>query len=912
MQRRFQPCWTASGTGATAGPEVSSTASGVPSWLLRAKVLAPEPPAGYVRREPPQRCLEGLLERKLTVLRAPAGFGKTTVLADLASRTREQGLVVGWISLDGDDTPNLFSSYLAAAFEHAGLELTLLNAHDAWSSSPAVQQMGMLARAIELHAAPCLLVLDEVDRLPRRTVQLVDLLVKRAPGNLHVAMAFRSDPGLELAPQVLNGEAMLLGPGDFRFSKADIAEFFQGGLSRRELTAVEKRTAGWPVAVLMYRNVRGGRSAERDANAERLTDNYVGVCVLRDLSAQDRACLLDLAVFDWIDADLVKDVHGTLDSLARVSALSALDGLLLPIGSDGAVRRLHPLVRDYCLALLSAEDPDRRRSLHRRTALALAQRGHLTPAWRHAAHAGDSELLGELIERFGVFDLWLREGVTRVISAGRFLTAEIRAFYPRLELLHCIILRLSSQFDEANALFDAVARKTDDFTRDRDGGNADGLAVDRVFTEGVLVGGADRLPPDELDSRLPAGGGAAGDDERARTVARARHTMACFVCLERARFEESRRHGLRALAQFGDDVQFGEIFVSVCLGMSAMAQGQVQEATDWYRQARQRARKSFSSDPCLTVGTDVLAIELDLERNREKPIQQRTLQCMTEVRGVWVAVYATAIAVSAELTFAQYRRDAVIPLLMRAADDVRATGIKSLSRHVTALLVYYLAEVERADEGERVWTDGNLPCDAEELLDLDGQSWRTMEALSCARVRLLAARGECAAAEELAGRLYRVASERRLTRTLLRCLALSMVVAHQAGQSDRAVARLVEFLRLTRKVDYVRPLVRHREVSRTVLQELLRTDINDSGRRAAESMLVQLKEPSPVTASVFSPREVEVLSGLRHGLRNKEIGTRLGITDEGVRYHLRNIYRKTGAGKRRDVVRYAESMGVLS
>ena len=909
MQRRFQPFWTASGTGATAGPEGSAAASGVPSWLLRAKVLAPEPPAGYVRLEPLQRRLEGLLQRRLTVLRAPAGFGKTTVLADLASRTREQGLIVGWISLDGDDTPNLFGSYLAAAFEHAGLDLTLLNAHDAWSSSPAVQQMGMLARAIELHATPCLLVLDEVDRLPRRTVQLVDLLVKRAPGNLHVAMAFRSDPGLELAPQVLNGRAMILDPGDFRFSKADIARFFKGGLSRRELTTVEKRTAGWPVAVMLYRNLQANRSGEREANADGLTDNYVGVCVLRDLSAEERACLLDLAVFDWIDADLVKDVHGTLSSLARVTALSALEGLLLPIGSDGAVRRLHPLVRDYCLALLSAEDPDRRYSLHRRIALALAQRGHLTPAWRHAADAGDSRLLGELIERFGVFDLWLREGVTRVISAGRFLTPEIRASYPRLELLHCIVLRLSSQFDEANALFNAVAEKTDDFTRDRDGGDVDGLAVDRVFAEGVLVGGADRLPPDELDSRLP---GAAGDDERARTVARARHTMSCFVCLEHARFEESRRHGLRALAQFGDDVQFGEIFVSVCLGMSAMAQGQVQEATDWYGRARKRARKSFSSDPCLTVGTDVLAIELDLERNREKPIQQRTLQCMTEVRGVWVAVYATAIAVSAELTFAQYRRDAVIPLLTRAADDVRATGIKSLSRHVTALLAYYLAEVERADEGERVWSDGNLPRDAKELLDLDGQSWRTMEALSCARVRLLAALGECAAAEELAGRLYRVASERGLTRTLLRCLALSMVVAHQAGQSDRAVARLVEFLRLTRKVDYVRPLVRHREVSRTVLQQLLRTDINDGGRRAAESMLVQLKEPSPVTASVFSPREMEVLSGLRHGLRNKEIGTRLGITDEGVRYHLRNIYRKTGAGKRRDVLRYAESMGALS
>ena len=847
------------------------------------------------------------------MLRSPAGFGKTTALAHLAAGTRAQGFLVGWISLDEDDTPNLFGSYLAAAFEHAGLDLTLLNAHDAWSSSPAVQQMGTLARAIELHAAPCLLVLDEVDRLPRRTVQLVDLLVKRAPRNLHVAMAFRSDPGLELAPHVLNDGALVLGPGDLRFSKADIARFFQGGLSRRELAAVEKRTAGWPVAVTLYRNQRTHRGRGHDASADNLTDNYIGVCVLRDLSPEDRARLLDMAVFDWLDADVVSDVHGTTASLARVTALPTLDGLLSPVGGDSAVRRLHPLVRDYCLDLLSVEDPDRRRSLHRRIAIALAQRGHLTPAWRHAADAGDSRLLGELIERFGVFELWLREGVTRVISAGRFLTPEIRASYPRLELLHCVILRLASKFDEANATFDAIARKTDDFTRDRDdGGDVRRLAVDRVFTEGVLVGGADRLPPDRLDSRLPAADGTEGDGERRGTVARARHTMACFVCLERARFDESRQHGLRALAEFRDDVRFGEIFVSVCLGMSAMAQGLVKEATDWYRRARQRARKSFSSDPCLTVGTDVLAIELDLERNIEKPIQQRTLRSMTEVRGVWVAVYATAVAVSAELTFAQHRRDAVVPLLARTVDDVRTAGIESLSHHMSALLSYYLAELGHADEGKRVWRDNNLPSSVGELLDLDGQSWRTMEALSCARVRLLAAQGDCDAAEDLANRLYRVASERNLTRTALRCLALSMVVAHQAGQSQRAVARLVEVLRLTTTVDYIRPLVRHREVSRAVLRQLLGADMNDARREAAELMLVRLTEPSSATASVFSSRELEVLAGLRRGLRNKEIANELRITEDGVRYHLRNIYRKMGSSKRRDVARYAQSMGVSS
>ena len=522
--------------------------------------------------------------------------------------------------------------------------------------------------------------------------------------------------------------------------------------------------------------------------------------------------------------------------------------------------------------------------------------------------AGDSQLVGELIERFGVFQLWLREGVARLISAGRFLNPEITALYPRLALLQCIILRLSSKFDEANALCEAVARKTDGFTRDREGGDADALAVDWLFTEGVLVGGADRLPPDDLESRLPSTPSAADDDMRARTAARARHTMLCFVYYERARFEECQRHGLQAQAHFAEDVRFGDVFVNICLGMSAMAQGRVQEAADAYSRARQGARRFFASDPCLTVSTDVLAIELDLEQNRQKTIQKRTLESMAEVRGVWIDVYAAAIAVTAELTFAQYDSDAVIQLLTKAVDDVGATGIKSLSHHMSALLAYYLVEAGRSKEAGRLWRDKRLPCGTPELLDLDRQSWRTMEALSCARVRLLAAQGEYGAAEALATSLCGVALERRLARSLLRGQTLSMAVAYSAGEVEQALARLVMFLRLTRNVDYVRPLVRHRAVGLALLGQLLDTDLDHDTRQLAESMRVQLDGRHPAAAPVFPSRELEVLAGVRHGLRNKELAGRLGITDEGVRYHVRNIYLKTGVRARKDLVRYAQSL----
>ena len=196
------------------------------------------------------------------------------------------------------------------------------------------------------------------------------------------------------------------------------------------------------------------------ADAAQVTENYIGMRLLRGLSKEDRGCLLDLAVFDWIDADLVDEVLGSSDARLRAVSLSSLNGLLPPVETDGAVRRLHPLLRDYCLELLSVEDPARKRFLHTRIARALDRRGQLTPSWRHASAAGDSRLVGELIERHGAFQLWLREGVAPLISAGRFLTSEIAAQYPRLDLLRCVILCMSSKRDEAAARFEAISQRT--------------------------------------------------------------------------------------------------------------------------------------------------------------------------------------------------------------------------------------------------------------------------------------------------------------------------------------------------------------------------------------------------------------------------------------------------------------------
>lgn len=922
VKHRIEPASLVPGAGSTAatvagaadvagGDQPATAASVCPSWLLRAKVEMPPPVSGYVRRDSLVRQVGTLLQRRLTVLQAPAGFGKTTVLADVGRCIREQGHSVAWLTLDADDSPSVFATYLAYAFERSGLDLVAVGDSQEWATNAVARRVGLLARAIERHGTPCLLALDEVERLPRHTVGLIDLLLKRAPPNLHFAAALRSNPGLDLAPHVLDGSAIIVGASAFRFSKHEIAQFFRGDLSRRKLAAVEKRTAGWPVALMVYRNMQVREAGHMRTDAKSLTANFVDVRLLGDLSVEDRTFLLDLAIFDRLEADLVDEVLGSSDARLRIAAMSALDGLLLAGDNNHDARQLHPLIREYCVGRFAVEAPERKRRLHARIARALTRRGELDSAWRHAQSAGDAELIGELIESVGVVGLWARGGTTQVIAADRLLTAELMESRPRLALLRCVALKLASKTSEAAALHETVGRRTAGFTRDRDGVDASALAFDHLFVQVALAGGSSRLRQETTGAILPVDEHRTGDDAASRFNAAVRHALHCGISYERARFDESRRYGKRSQASFGAEARYGDIYLTVCLGMVAMVQGRVRDATDQYRRARQGARRFFASDPLLAATTEAVSLELDVERNRAKAIQQRALPDMDELRNGWLDVYAAAIGVRTELTFERSGSEAAVKFLWQLREDAGATGSGRLAQHLSALLASCLLRAGRGEEAAALWRDDVLPSAAEDLLDLDGQTWRSMEALACARVMLLADQGDVDAAEELIARLQRTASAQGLARTAMRSRALSILVAYGADELDLAVERLAAFLRAARDVDYVRPLVGHRRMSLQLLQRLLASGPDGDLREAAQSMSASLDKRSVVAQPEFTAREQEVLSDVRHGHRNKEIADRLGITEEGVRYHLKKIYRKTGVSRRQDAVRYALDKGVL-
>ena len=236
-----------------------------PPWLLRQKVTVPEPVVGYVHRsELAAECLP--TNRRLTLLQAPGGFGKTTLLAECCRTLVRQGVVTAWLSVDEQDDLDMLDAYLAFAFQRAGLDILHRPGAYVGEAGVVAPRTRQLLLAIEAQARPVVLALDEVERLPgSASVPILSLLLERGPSNLHLAIACRELPvGLQVATSVLEGEAAILTADDLRFSRSEIGGLFAAGLSRRELADLTADSAGWPIALRIYQNERQSGKPRRN------------------------------------------------------------------------------------------------------------------------------------------------------------------------------------------------------------------------------------------------------------------------------------------------------------------------------------------------------------------------------------------------------------------------------------------------------------------------------------------------------------------------------------------------------------------------------------------------------------------------------------------------------------------------
>ena len=890
-------------------------------WLLRQKIAVPDRVAGYLDRA-------GLVERamptsrRLTVLQAPGGFGKTTLLAECCRRLREDGIPTAWVSVDEQDEPDVLDTYIAYACQSAAAgaiagseKLAIPGLGKARGGSES--RTGLAVREIADLEGPFVLVFDELERLGNPgSAALLEFLIKRGPPNLHLAFACRQLPaGVNIAGAVLEGRAAIVSTEELRFSKSEVADFFDGKLSRPRLAAMMSESAGWPFALRISRNeIESGERGNAGA-AQEFVENWVESRLFAGLGAEDREFLLDIGLFEWMDAALLDNVLERSDSMRRIGTMPFLVGLLEPVG-DGPteVRRLHPLIREYCARRRFRETPQRFRSIHRRIAGALMRRGETAAAMRHAVEAGEPTLAGDILERAGGFRLWLREGLVQFQAADRWLGEDVIGARPRLALVRCLALILSGRLEEARERYRSVAESVAARLGGLDAEASDAefeLAVDNSVVRGMLaLYGGERFGS-EVTRTLLADLAQLAESPRVDVLTRGHleHGL-CIASNIAAEFGAALEHAARARQCFAQS-QYMRMFVDLQVGQIAMAQGRVQDAAAHYLGAERVAKRNYVLDAVPAAICGVLLQELALECDRATPGPE-----LTRVPGALAtgsspfSAYAAAAGAVVELRLRDEGVDGALAAADEMLDYVREARLPALVRYVSALRVSLLAIAGRIDDGEEAWALDDLPEEAADCLDLAGQSWREMEALSCARLRLMIGRERFEAGRGFADELRAVAAARGLRRTLLRALALSVVLEHRAGEAAAAAGHLEAYLRLYAETPYAWPLVRERADCAQLVAGFLVSAPDATGKEAARSLLTAMERADNPRQPALSEREKEVLQRLE-GQRDKEIAAALGLSAYGVRYHIRKLFAKLGARNRAEAVRRAREMGLV-
>src|SRR6266545_2407062 len=424
--------------GATAGERDALVATKLQVPMLRPDLLARG------------RLIDSLNQaaaRELVLVSTPAGFGKTTLLADWAGI---HGRPVAWLALDaGDNDPMRFWRYVVGAVDrvHAGIGDRVLPLLAAPVQPTLEAVVAVLVNELVAHPGEFWLILDDYHVVESRPVQdSLALLLERLPPHAHVVIATRSDPPLPLPRLRARGQLAELRAADLRFTADEVGavlrEVWGLDLPADSVAALAARTEGWVSGLqLAALSLRGAadpaRLVEEFTGSHRFVLDYLTEEVLERQSDEVKTFLLDTSVLDRLTGPLCDAVTGRRDGQQMLEDLESANLFLVPLDEQRRWYRYHHLFADLLRARLHPTDPGRVPQLHRRAAGWAEDHGLIEDAVRRALAAGDDAWAARLVERYADGHLRRGEGATlrRWLAV---LPRQIVASHPRLCLVEAL------------------------------------------------------------------------------------------------------------------------------------------------------------------------------------------------------------------------------------------------------------------------------------------------------------------------------------------------------------------------------------------------------------------------------------------------------------------------------------------
>ncbi len=876
--------------------------------MLRSKASASKQRVDLIERPSLTRILNRSLSARVTLLDAPAGYGKTTLLNSWRQTLREDGHKVCWLSVDAQDNdPVQLLAYIAFALHEGGLPF------DADTGGPVPQISDLSEREILgriVHSiAECpdrvVLMLDELETLAASTVdRVIHPLLDYAPDNLHVAIASRDDNALRIARLETRGQAVRIGASQLAFTVADLTALLVRQCDRNTTRRLYDLTQGWPAAIQLIRSACdvGATIAHVLANPVKCASHlssYLADEVLSGLSEDTLDLLTAISPVTQVDGELADRLCGRTDSHALLRSVRALDAFLQPGDSGAITLRLHPLIREHLYARLASNAPARLRALHLRAADWFWRQGNLVEAVRHCMVAGDAAHATSLIVAAGGLKIWFREGLTRLRAVMRMLSEEIVLRDENLTLIHCLLEIKSGRVSRARQIFESRIDEVQRHTLPAED-IPDTLMMEIVLSiyEGKIVAPSVRRKIEAAIEHLKVG----EEVIRGQLL-----TLLCASAVQEGRYRDGRQLCEAALSAYDHSGGlYGASYIHLHLGSISFAQGDTGQAARLYRSGQHLARKHFNDDHGLRLICNILQSELNYELNETQgvaPTARAAPQLIERGEG-WFEIYASAYTTSAYYAFDEHGVEAALAIVDGGLVYARSNGLHTLENLLVLLRIELLVRTGSILEARARFDE----------LRVEFVGWRQRDASIEVPVRLLLAEGKPLEAVSLLESHREDTGPDYHVRARIRHSLLSAIAHYRQGAAERSMEHFDCAVTVSAASGCVRSLLSEGAGLLPLLRDYLATTHTPLNIEHARTILKLIEESATPAASdsLLSSSERKILQHLESGFSNKLIARKVGVTESTVRFHLRNIFVKLKVRSRLQAITIARQNNLLS
>lgn len=926
--------------------------------ILATKLFMPPPRPKVVSRLHLIAQLNEGLARKLTLVSAPAGFGKTTLISEwLAAAEGLQKGAVAWLSLDeGDSDPTRFLAYFIAALQtivpHLGdAALALLHAAQ---PSPTESVLTTLLNEIATLPHKVVLVLDDYHVIESAPIdQAITFLLDHLPPVLHLVITTREDPPLPLARYRVRGQLSEMRARDLRFSAAEAAEFLNRTmglkLAAHEVAALENHTEGWIAGLQLaalsmqgHHDVSGFVAAF--AGDHRYIVDYLVEEVLQRQPEMVRRFLLQTSILERLCGSLCDGVTGQSESHVRLEALERGNFFVVPLDDKRQWYRYHHLFADVLAAHLRAEQPALVPLLHQRASAWYAQHAMLDDAVRHALAAEDFDRAAALIEPAIPALGRNREG-SKMLSWLKVLPDDVVRRRPVLCVGYAWALMAGGELEAIEGRLQDAEHWLE--TIAQTGARPAGMVVVdetefRRLPARIAIYRAGRAQllghvPDTVNYARRALELTTDDDALGRGAATALLGLATWTGGD---LETAHRTYAEGMARVREAGNISDVISStIALADIRLAQGRLADAQSTYEQTLQWATRP--GEPILKGTADLYIGISELQREQNKlDAAMRSLaqsQELSERSGLPYNRYRWCTAM-ARIQEAQGDWEGALALLDEA-ERLYGRDFFPNVRPVAALRARVRLSQGRVDDALG-WAREHGLSTADDLSYLAEFDHITLARVALARAPRVGA--EIRDVIAFLERLLHAARAGGRKGSEIEILMLQALAHRQQGELPAALARLQRALTLAEPEGYVRVFVdegspmahllqnaaRQGIAARYVAQLLaaLHTDAEGEpftadGRvqpiqRAAAPLVHSLIEPQierqiEPQIEPLSERELEVLRLFATELSGPEIADHLVIALSTVRTHTKSIYSKLQVNSRRAAVRRAEELRLI-